>query len=75
MGNVTCEIIWIVKCLWVKSSLPYNAVYFVKAVILSSHHAVLELKTLLGGVRVCVGICFPCVSEVSNTHPKSLFNK
>lgn len=54
MGNVTCEIIWIVKCLWVKSSLPYNAVYFVKAVILSSHHGVLELETLLGGVEsVC----------------------
>lgn len=53
-----------------KSCLAYNAVYFVKAIILSSHHAVIELETLLGGVRVCVGICFPSVSEVSNTHQK-----
>lgn len=57
VGNVVCEIIWLF--------LPYNAVYFGKAIILSSHHAILELKTQLGGVRVCVGICFPFVSEVS----------
>lgn len=44
-------------------------------VILSSLQAAWELKTWVRGVEVCVGICFLCVSEVSNAYTKNLFNQ